>query len=124
MTGPLTQPLTTQQLNALKDALNELRQGLEALLADTEKGTKPVMLKENQGRLSRMDELHNQSILVANRNVTTNRLRQVIAAQYRLEQGVYGECVECGEYIQLSRLNAYPEANMCIECQEDKEALL
>lgn len=107
-----------KQLAEIRADLGTLKESLEALLTSTEAGTKPVKLKDNQGRLSRMDELHNQSILKANRNVTTNRLKQVNAAIQRLESGIYGYCTECDEPISFPRLKAYPDATMCVECAE------
>ncbi len=34
----------------------------------------------------------------------------------RLDNGTYGECVQCGELIAPARLNARPEAALCIRC--------
>jgi DnaK suppressor protein len=113
--------LTKDQRSVLKASLDRLEEELKDLLSITEAGAKPVMLKENQGRLSRMDELHNQSILVANRNVTRNRLKAVLQEKQRLEVGGYGFCTSCEEPIAFKRLEAYPEASMCITCQSDSE---
>ena len=51
------QELTSQQRSLLKTALEQLEKELIDLLSITEAGAKPVKLKDNQGRLSRMDEL-------------------------------------------------------------------
>lgn len=117
-----TNPLTAGERQQLGEDLLALQASLEQLLESTESGSQPVKLKDNQGRLSRMDEMHNQSILLANRNVTKNRLREVLAARQRFADNRYGECLECGEYIAFTRLKAYPEANMCIDCKTASEA--
>ena len=109
--------LNESQLQALAASLIELEQDLQALLAATATGAQPVKLKDNQGRLSRMDEMHNQSILIANRNVTENRLKAVRQARRRLEEDCYGYCEACDEPIAHARLIAYPEASRCIDCQ-------
>ena len=101
--------------------LEQLEEELKDLLSITEAGTKPVKLKDNQGRLSRMDELHNQSILIANRTVTSNRLKAVLRAKQRLEVDGYGFCSSCEEPVPFKRLEAYPDASMCLECQSDNE---
>lgn len=49
-------------------------------------------------------------------------LREIEAAQERLQQGTYGRCEECGEEIPLARLQAYPAARLCIADQERYEA--
>jgi DnaK suppressor protein len=113
----MVEPLTNTQQQKLAEGLDELKASLEKLLDDTASGAEPVKLKDNQGRLSRMDEMHNQSILKANRNLTQNRLREVMRAIQRMTDGSYGECLECGEPIAYVRLEAYPEASLCIACK-------
>lgn len=115
------QELTSQQRSVLKTALEQLEKELIDLLSITEAGAKPVKLKDNQGRLSRMDELHNQSILIANRTVTSNRLKAVLRAKQRLEVDGYGFCASCEEPVPFKRLEAYPDASMCLGCQSDNE---
>ena len=39
----------------------------------------------------------------------------------RLEEGNYGNCVECGNLISQARLEAVPHARMCIECKSNEE---
>jgi DnaK suppressor protein len=48
-------------------------------------------------------------------------LREIEAAQERLQQGTYGRCEECGEDIPLARLQANPAARLCIADQERYE---
>jgi RNA polymerase-binding protein DksA len=43
-------------------------------------------------------------------------LQQIEAALERLEEGVYGQCEECGVQIPKARLNAVPYAAMCVKC--------
>ncbi len=50
-------------------------------------------------------------------------LTEIEAALRRFEDDEYGECVECGDYINPRRLEARPAASMCIGCQEEVEAL-
>lgn len=50
-------------------------------------------------------------------------LSQVVAARRRLQEGHYGQCVECGKPIDLRRLEALPAAPFCVACQTaDEEA--
>ena len=71
--------LSELQIQSLGLALETLEEDLIELLAATEEGAKPVDLRTNKGRLSRMDEMHNQSILLANRTLTEIRLRESLA---------------------------------------------
>ena len=45
------------------------------------------------------------------------RLREIVDAQDRLLDGIYGKCVECGEQIAAGRLMADPAAPLCLNCQ-------
>jgi len=120
----LNPDLTTLQRTELETDLVQLKLDLEELLNITEANAQPVKLKDNAGRLTRMDEMHNQSILLANRNVTKNRLRQVSVAQARIDKEQYGYCSSCEENVAFNRLKAYPEAAMCLQCQSELEAKL
>jgi DnaK suppressor protein len=44
-------------------------------------------------------------------------LEQVITARRRLADGSYGECLDCGEEIDLRRLRALPATPYCTSCQ-------
>ena len=46
---------------------------------------------------------------------------QVQAAMRAQEQGTYGKCQECGRPIPPERLQARPEATLCVECQRRQE---
>jgi DnaK suppressor protein len=51
----------------------------------------------------------------------TAEIAAVDAALVRIEEGSYGECVDCGAHIAEARLKAAPEAARCIHCQEKLE---
>ena len=118
----MTGALEEAQLEELKADLSDLEVSMQTLLDNTEDGTKPVKLKDNIGRLSRLDEMHNQSILVANRNVIKNRLVEVKRAKQRIKDDTYGYCTECDDAVAFPRLKAYPEAPMCLDCQKESES--
>jgi RNA polymerase-binding transcription factor len=52
-----------------------------------------------------------------------NEMRDIEAAQRRIRENEYGECVECGTEIGFERLLAYPTATRCIACQTHKEKM-
>lgn len=49
------------------------------------------------------------------------QLRTIRQALARFDDGSYGECEECGGPIGFSRLQARPEARLCIACQTRAE---
>ena len=47
----------------------------------------------------------------------TAELGDIEAALERLDAGTYGQCTDSGVIIAPARLNAYPTAKRCIDCQ-------
>jgi len=92
------------------------------MLADTKMSAQPVDLHEPIGRLTRVDAMHQQEILIANRTLASNRLRQISSAQNRIADGNYGLCIDCEESIAFARLKAYPETPYCLACQSSNES--
>jgi len=50
-------------------------------------------------------------------------LAKVDSALMKIEQGLFGECTNCGEDIGVKRLKARPVAELCIECKSEQEQL-
>ncbi len=44
-------------------------------------------------------------------------IRDIVAAEQRIARSTYGECVDCGVDIGFKRLDAYPTAKRCFDCQ-------
>ena len=64
-------------------------------------------------------ELDNTLLLMSNEGET---LEQVELALERIEEGVYGSCMECGKAIPKLRLNAIPYTPYCVKCASQIEA--
>lgn len=48
-------------------------------------------------------------------------LEQVLSARKRLEDGTYGQCMQCGKPIDLRRLTLMPATPYCVDCQSAHE---
>lgn len=48
-------------------------------------------------------------------------MRDIEAALQRIRNGAYGVCIDCGDDVGFTRLQAYPTAKRCIVCQEQRE---
>jgi len=95
---------------------SELRD-VEAMRADTAGDRQPVELdQQSVGRLSRMDALQVQAMAQATEERRRQRAGKVRAALRRLDEGLWGECVGCGEEIAPARLALDPAAATCIAC--------
>ena len=54
----------------------------------------------------------------ATRELLVERVNALCAALDRLSDGEYGICTECGEAIAPARLQALPEVQTCVRCQD------
>jgi DnaK suppressor protein len=48
-------------------------------------------------------------------------VRRIEAALGRIQQGMFGICIACGDDINPRRLEALPWTQYCLDCQEDVE---
>ncbi len=48
-------------------------------------------------------------------------IKKIRTALERIDEGIYGECDECGEEIGVKRLEARPVTTLCIECKAKQE---
>jgi DnaK suppressor protein len=62
-----------------------------------------------------------QSMRMRLRNREMLYIKKVDEALKRIEDGVFGDCDECGEEIEFRRLEARPTATLCVSCKEDQE---
>ena len=60
--------------------------------------------------------LNNTPIILPVEFALENKLKDVIAALKRIENGAYGICENCQKEISLERLRANPSAKTCIKC--------
>jgi len=62
-----------------------------------------------------------QSMRMRLRNRETLYIKKIEEALRRIEEGTFGECEDCGEDIELRRLEARPTATLCVSCKEEQE---
>ena len=101
---------------------------LDARLAELER-TRAAIRRSGSGmrdgELSRLDnhpgeqgsELHDEELDETTEMFLDGEVRQIAEARRALESGTYGTCKDCGAEIPASRLDARPEATLCIDCQ-------
>ncbi len=96
--------------------LHELDELVQADVS-TGRDRKPVTLDQQSiGRLSRMDALQGQAMAQAMHRRRKGRARAVKAALERLDEGEFGWCDECGEFIGEKRLDLDPTIVRCVGC--------
>jgi len=93
----------------LEAQLAELEGRLERIAADL---AEPLAADSSEQATETEDDasLEGQAVLV------TQEIASVKRALDRIAEGTYGECAQCGGEIAQGRLEARPEAALCIEC--------
>jgi len=111
-----TDELTAAQIAELRTRLILAQAEAQATLESSAEGAKPVDLELSIGRLSRVDAMQQQQLAVARRRRVLAALQQVQRALSRLDDGLYGACLNCEEPIGFARLALRPEASRCRRC--------
>jgi len=106
----------------VRQRLLQLQRELRALLDTGEDAARVVELDQTSvGRLSRMDALQGQAMSQERARRRQRELQRIAAALRRLENGEYGDCQDCGEPIDVRRLEMDPAADLCIRCASARE---
>ena len=74
--------------------------------------------QQSIGRLSRMDALQQQAMAKAINVRKQNEKKLLKETLYRMNQGDYGDCINCGEAIELRRLKLKPSVLKCLDCMK------
>lgn len=115
--------LTREQIEQLQALLENRRRELRLQLEQTEDATRPVTLdQQSVGRVSRIDAIQQQQMAIANQTQASRVLQGIERALQRIEDGEYGDCLQCGEPILFARLQIQPEASLCVACQSENES--
>lgn len=101
----------------VKQALLKLQSDLLAVEQSGQEAAKIVELDQTAvGRISRMDALQGQAMAKQSQQRRTIQLQRIEASLQRMEKGIFGLCLRCGEDINVKRLEFDPTVPLCIEC--------
>ncbi len=119
MDAGLSEPQLERLRQRLQSSLDEVMQQL----AGSDDSTRPVELdQQSVGRVSRIDAIQQQQMALAGREQGERLALAIRQALQRIEDGSYGYCLHCEEPIALARLEARPQATLCVACQEKSES--
>jgi DnaK suppressor protein len=108
--------MNKEQSQKFESLLNQQRNHLETVLSIQEREL-PVSSDEP------MDEIDVVNAQIMNRMFLDlherkfRSLQKVRAALHRIEKGAFGDCLACGDEIEIKRLEAMPTAPLCLFCQ-------
>lgn len=105
----------------IRRRLEEEQHELEGLLARTEAAGREADQAFPEDVADKAANSYAKEFLFSQSNSERTHLQLVTAAIGRLKNGSFGICEECGEPIELKRLEAVPWTPYCRGCQEEEE---
>ncbi len=114
--------MNNEQLAKFKEALTKLRAEVDGkyektITSATEEYGDAVSADANDEATRTIDRRLQMSMS----EMDHDRLAEIDEALDRVEDGSYGECLDCGEVIAHKRLELIPYAKYCVECKEEME---
>ena len=82
--------------------------------------TQPASLSQSSvGQLSRrMDAMQNQATAQLDSDRQAELLELIANALERIDEGIFGFCLVCGDLIPKGRLEAEPTTPHCLQCEK------
>ena len=118
----------TTGFNLLRSRLEGERKRLSEELEQLKGGVRPAEERREGSPFGKREEEAAESFELEKRLVlekqVIDQLAEVECALDKFEQGTYGLCDGCGQPIDPARLEALPQANLCLNCkaQQTKNA--
>lgn len=111
--GFMTDPKNQE---AYRKILLESLEEIEDYLTKTEESAEAVSPDKSLGRLSRMEAMQDQQLILEARRRKKMQKVAVLSALQRIENGQFGICIFCGKPIAPERLDVAPESSTCVSC--------
>jgi DnaK suppressor protein len=92
------------------EILDMYKQDLKAGQESADDGTEDIVDRANNA--------YNRELMFSLSDAERTTLLQIENALLRMDEGTYGRCSNCGQTINVLRLEAVPWARFCIDCQE------
>lgn len=117
--------LTREEEQRLRDILEGRREAVTADVRDELARQESEHYADLAGQVGDLEDQALADLLVDENLAGIHRhireLRAIDAALARITVGTYGACIDCGDAIDVQRLEAYPTALRCLECQDRYE---
>ena len=113
--------LTQAQTEQFKKLLHEKR---HRLLEEAKRTLDNDMVISPDERMDEVDQASSEYMQAFNFRLRGRErflMDKIQTALRKIDEGTYGLCEECEEPISLKRLQARPEAQLCIQCKEAQE---
>jgi DnaK suppressor protein len=108
-------------MKTIKDMLVKMRAELVQEISRRSKATTEAGAQDIGDILDSVSEERTRELDMILTDREKRKLHQIDDALDRIEDGIYGQCDECGVKIPRARLKVLPFAKFCVECQEKNE---
>ena len=105
--------------NQLLERQKELEARVTAINDDVSHKSQPLSSDWAEQAVER----ENEEVLEALGNASLEEINSIKHALQRIEQGVYFDCENCGEPINVERLKLLSSTDLCTECATESEDL-
>ena len=111
----------TTGFNLLRSHLESERKRLIEELEHLKSSARPADERREGSPFGKREEEATESFELEKRLTLEKRIRDQLAevehALHKFEEGTYGLCDNCGQPIDPARLEALPQANLCLNCK-------
>ena len=112
---------TNVGFNLLRARLESVQKRLNAELEQLKSSVRPADERREGSPFGKREEEATESFELERRLTLEKRLRDQLAevehALKKFEDGSYGLCDNCGKPIDPARLEALPQASLCLDCK-------
>jgi RNA polymerase-binding protein DksA len=111
----------TADFKFLRSRLESEQKRLVEELKQFEASTHPVEERREGSPFGKREEEATETLELENRLALEKRIKSQLAevehALHKFEEDTYGLCDSCGKPIGTARLEALPQANLCLDCK-------
>jgi len=121
VTGEQEEEGVTTQFNLLRARLESEQKRLAGELEQLKASARPTNERREGSPFGKREEEATETLELETRLALEKRVRDQLAeiehALSKFENGTYGLCDICGQPIDPARLEALPQANLCLNCK-------
>lgn len=111
----------TTNYSILRSRLEAERKRLNEELEQLEANANPTNERREGSPFGKREEEATEALELEKRLVLERRIKEQLVgvehALHKFDEGTYGYCESCGQPIDPARLEAIPEASLCIKCK-------
>jgi len=107
--------------NLLRSRLEQEQKRLTEELGQLKAGMRPADERREGSPFGKREEEATESFELEKRLALEKQIKEQLAgiehALHKFDEGTYGSCDECGQPIDPARLEALPQASLCLSCK-------